>query len=109
MRSSMRRSRLITPMSKQYLVEPVKAQTLSWIWSFIVVVLGLITTAWIYIIYNNVITKMNTVSVSIGTNQDHMALLNTFIAWAPVAVLIGAAVFIIIMSITTRGGDQYVP
>jgi len=92
-----------------YAMKQTKAQTLSWIWAFIVITLGLITTAWIYIVYNNVIKTVYVSSLTTGANPDHMALLNTFIAWAPVAILLGFGVFVIIMSITTRGGDQYVP
>lgn len=90
-------------------VKPVKAQTLSWIWAFIVAVLGLITTAWIYIVYNDTIKILDVSALNNGANPDHIALLNTFWAWAPVAALIGFGIFVIIMSITTRGGDQYVP
>jgi hypothetical protein len=90
-------------------VKQVKAQTLSWIWALIVVVLGLITSAWIYIVYNDVIKVVYTSSLLNGANPDHMALLNTFISWAPLAIIFGFGIFIIIMSITTRGGDQYAP
>lgn len=90
-------------------VKLVKAQSLSWIWAFIVATLGLISSAWIYIVYNNAIKQMFISAINRGANPDHMGLLNTFIAWAPVAMLFGFCVFVIIMSITTRGGDQYVP
>lgn len=91
-------------------VKLVKAQTLSWIWALIVVTLGLITSAWIYIVYfNNVTPKVYTSVVANGANVDHMNFLNTLIAWAPLTLILGFGIFVIIMSITTRGGDQYVP
>ena len=96
-------------MLKILSVKLVKAQTLSWIWALIVVTLGLITSAWIYIIYNNVVKTLYTSSLNNGANAEHMALLNTLFAWAPVAMLVGFAIFVFIMSITTRGGDQYAP
>ena len=88
----------------------MKAQSLSWIWAFIVVTLGLIVTAWIYIVYNNIINAMYTNAINnITANSAHLTTLNTLLAWAPVAILFGYGIFVIIMSITTRGGDQYVP
>ena len=91
-----------------YSVKLVKSQSLSWIWALIVVTLGLITSAWMFIIYQNAQTRLSSMAPSIGANVDHVNLLNTLFNLAPIAMLIGFSLFILIVSITTRGGDRIV-
>jgi hypothetical protein len=90
-----------------YVVKQVKAQGLSWIWAFIVVTLGLITTAWLWTIYDQIRSQLATSSVFLGANQSHVAFLNSIFAWAPLFVLIGFALFVIIVSMDLRGGDRF--